>query len=157
MAPSKRALTRCLDSVKVSTYPIFSPKFLNMPLTPEEATPLSKIRTFYLPEIILAYNSVLHFAGHYLTRDHLTECMELATEVATIQELSDVFMAAGRMSEFVEQCAMSAKALLAANEQGGSKAKKKKAGVVGNSDIWQVKATTKSLSAQLLASRGGRP
>ena len=88
-----------------------------------------------------------------MTRDHLTECMDLATEVATIQELSDVFMAAGRMGEFVQQCAMSAKTLLVANETGGSKTKKKKPGMAGNSDIWQVKATSKSLQAQMTAAR----
>ncbi|KKY28669.1 putative nuclear pore complex protein nup107 [Phaeomoniella chlamydospora] len=150
MVALKRALTKALDAVKLATYPIFSPTYLSLPLTPDEARPLSMIRKFYIPEVILAYNAVLHLAGHYLTRDHLTECMDLATEVATIQELSDVLMAAGRMGEFVEQSAMSAKALLFANEQGGPKSKKKKAGVAGSSDIWQVKATTRSLQAQIV-------
>lgn len=153
MVGSKHALNEALDVVKSSTYPIFSASYLNLPLTPDEAEPLSAIRNFYLPEIILAYHAVLHLAGHYLTRDHLTECMDLATEVATLQELSDVLMAAGRMGEFVEQCAISAKALLFANEQGGSKSKKKKAGVAGNSEIWQVKSTSKTLQEQLAASK----
>ena len=149
MAPLKRALAQALDNVKISTYPFFSPTYLNQPLTPEEAGPLSALRKFYLPEIILGYNSVLHTAGHYLTRDHLTECMDLATEVATVQELTDVFTEAGRIGEFVEQCAMSAKSLLFANEQAGSKPRKKKVGVAGNTDIWQVKSTHRSLQAQM--------
>ena len=48
----------------------------------EHAADCTVIRNAYLPEIVLAYNSVLFCAGHVLSRSHLLKCMTLSTTVA---------------------------------------------------------------------------
>lgn len=105
-----------------------------------EATEAEKIRNAYLPEVILAYHSVLHCAGHYLSRENLLRSMDLATLIAA--EDSDVapcFTAAGRMKELVAALALTSKAILRANETGSVKAnKRKRAGNGANLAIWKV-------------------
>ncbi|KID99408.1 nuclear pore complex protein Nup107, partial [Metarhizium majus ARSEF 297] len=73
---------------------------------------LKRLRQAYLPETILAYVSALHFAGTGLTRDHLLECMELASVIAERNsDLADAFVSAGRMTELVEAFTACSKAL----------------------------------------------
>ena len=99
------------------------------------------IRLAYLPDVVLAYISVLHHAGHALSRESLLQCMELSSLVASKD--SDVltcFLATGRLTELVTAFAFSSKAMLRANEQKSSKAKGKKRSGMGDSlAIWQVK------------------
>ncbi len=115
-------------------FPLLESDFLSRPSDEAEAIPLANIRNHYLPECVLAYNSVLYFAGHVITRSWLVECMNLAQEVATNDTLTDAFAASSRMKELVSAFALSSQALLHANEQGSKKGKKDE-GI----EIWQVK------------------
>lgn len=130
----KKVLTTSLTEVRENMYPLLEPDFLSHPMDDSEAGFLEQIRTWYLPEIMLAYNSVLYFAGHAISRSWLVECMNLAQVVATNATLTNAFVQAGRMQELVTAFALSSQALLHANEAGGKKGKKDR-GI----DIWQVR------------------
>ncbi|KAH8156435.1 hypothetical protein CIB48_g11815 [Xylaria polymorpha] len=79
------------------------------------------LRDAYLPETIIGYVSVLHFAGTSLSRDNLLECMELASIIARKDaDVAAVLMKAGRMKEIVEGFANCSKALaISSNEKKG--------------------------------------
>lgn len=80
------------------------------------------IRKAYLPEIILAYNSVLHFAGLSLSRDNFLECMDLSTVIAAEDsDLAELFMKTGRMPELVAALAGDSAALLFSTAPGKSR------------------------------------
>ena len=130
-------LQACLNDVCTTIPPLFEPDFLNpsssissgsAATTTKQQTSnddaielqtLAKFRNHYLPECILAYHSVLYFAGHTLTRQMLVECMNLAQIVATNDNLTRAFVDSGRMQELVTSLALSSSAMLHANEQGG--------------------------------------
>ncbi|KAH7359098.1 nuclear pore protein 84/107 [Plectosphaerella cucumerina] len=104
---------------------------------------LGTIRDTYLPETILAYVSTLHFAGTSLSRDHLLECMDLASIIA--QKGSDVaacFVRENRMKDLVESFAACSKALaIATGEKKTAAAGNKKTREMGWSrDLWSVKS-----------------
>lgn len=109
----------------------------------EEAPVLADIRIAYLPEVVLAYNSVLHFAGHAISREMLLQCMELAAVVAAKgSDVAACFVSAGRMSELVDAFAITSKAILRANEQGSKANKGRKKTVHGETlDLWTVKGS----------------
>jgi hypothetical protein len=96
---------------------------------------LDDIRNHYLPECILAFDSVLYYAGHALSRKYLVECMNLAQLVASSSTLTKAFVESKRMQELVTAFAVDSKALLHANEIDGGKKAKKDSGI----DIWQIK------------------
>jgi nuclear pore complex protein Nup107 len=102
-----------------------------------EGVLLKDLRNHYIPECILAYNSALWFAGHFISRNWLVECMELAQVVAQTPMLTEAFVEGGRMKELVRAFAIDSEALLQASEQGGPKTKKMKTDK-GNSEIWKV-------------------
>ena len=137
----KKILKAALDDVLKVMYPLLEPDFLSKPSDEAEAIPLTNIRNHYLPECVLAYNSVLHFAGHIISRTWLVECMNLAQEVATNEMLTDAFVQSSRMKELIASFAMSSQALLHANEQGGRKGKRDE-----RLEIWQVKPQDVGLS-----------
>ncbi|KAH9887802.1 nuclear pore protein 84/107 [Xylariomycetidae sp. FL2044] len=100
------------------------------------------LREAYLPETILGYVSVLHFAGTTMSRDNLLECMELASIVAKKDaDVASVLMKSGRMKELVEGFAMASKALAFTAEQkrgvGGSSKKMREMG--WTRELWAVK------------------
>lgn len=130
----KKILQVALDDVRNSIYPLLEPDFLSRPSDEAEAIPLANIRNHYLPECVLAYNSVLYFAGHGISRNWLVECMNLAQVVATNDTLTNAFVASSRMRELVRAFALSSQALLHANEVGSKKGKKDEA-----IEIWQVR------------------
>ena len=127
---------KTLEETIIEFRPIFEPGFLCHPNDDAEAVVLERIRNHYLPDCILAYNSVLFFAGHAISRSWLVQCMELAQKVAQSQNLTRAFVASGRMRELVHAFAVDSQALLQANEQGHNRGKptKKEKGI----DIWQV-------------------
>jgi nuclear pore complex protein Nup107 len=111
--------------------------------TTETTEDLGTIRDTYLPETILAYVSTLHFAGTSLSRDHLLECMDLASIIA--QKGSDVaacFVRENRMKDLVESFAACSKALaIATGEKKTAAAGNKKTREMGWSrDLWSVKS-----------------
>ncbi len=101
------------------------------------------LREAYLPEIILAYDSILHFSGLALSRDNLLECMELSTIIAAEDsDLADLFVKKGRMQELVEAFADNSRALLMANSTGKGKTgtSSKKLRTLGWSrELWDIK------------------
>jgi nuclear pore complex protein Nup107 len=106
----------------------------------DEAADLVEIRNWYLPEIVLAYNTVLCAGAHMISRDHLLRSMELANDVANDQTgLAECFIEAGRMRELVLAFAQSSETMLKLNEMNQNKRERKnKAGK--NLDIWEIKA-----------------
>ena len=135
MRSMKKTLLGALDDVKKAMYPLLEAEFLSRPSDEAELIPLTNIRNHYLPECVLAYNSVLYFAGHIISRTWLVECMTLAQLVATTDTLTEAFVQSSRMKELVSAFAMSSQALLHANEKGGRKANKDE-----RLGIWQIKA-----------------
>lgn len=104
---------------------------------------LKDLRQVYLPETVLAYVSALHFAGTGLSRDNLLECMELAAVIAERNsDLSNSFVAAGRMKELVEAFAACSKALaISTGEKRAAGSSSKKLREMGWSrDLWSVKS-----------------
>ncbi|KAI0858333.1 nuclear pore protein 84/107 [Xylaria cubensis] len=100
------------------------------------------LRDAYLPETIIGYVSVLHFAGTSLSRDNLLECMELASIIARKDaDVAAVLMKAGRMKEIVEGFANCSKALaINSNEKKGIGGSSKKLREMGwTREIWSVK------------------
>jgi nuclear pore complex protein Nup107 len=106
----------------------------------DEAADLVKIRNWYLPEVVLAYNTVLCAGAHMISREHLLRSMELANDVANDKTgLAECFIEAGRMRELVLAFAQSSETMLKLNEMNqGKRERKNKAGK--NLDIWEIKA-----------------
>ena len=96
----------------------------------------------YLPEVILAYNSVLHYTGSVLDRDVSTECLELCAVIgAEISDILSCFSQSERLPELVEAFASSSKAIAKSNEVKGVKTseEKRRAGSGETLAIWHVK------------------
>lgn len=140
MRALKRELRDVLDEVREAMYPLLSPDFLCKPQDIAEADALQVIRNHYLPECVLAYNSVLYFAGHSISRSWLVECMSLAQVVATTESLTKAFVEGKRMREFVDAMAKSAQGMIGANEVGKKvkvgKGEKEREGGLG---LWTVR------------------
>ncbi|OTA81692.1 hypothetical protein M434DRAFT_401279 [Hypoxylon sp. CO27-5] len=110
----------------------------------EEDEDFTYLRDAYLPETIIGYVSVLHFAGTTLTRDNLLECMELASVIAKKDsDVAAVIMKAGRMKELVEGFANCSKALaISSNDKkgaGGISSKKMMREHGWTRELWSVK------------------
>ena len=105
----------------------------------QEATILEQIRVTYLPQVILAFNSVLNFAGHAFSRDYMAKCMELATSVATDAHLSHACVTAKRMRDLTKAFAVSAKSMLYVDKSDKKKSKSSTLPEGANLEIWQVK------------------
>ncbi|KAI2616558.1 nuclear pore protein 84/107 [Hypoxylon sp. NC1633] len=88
----------------------------------EDDEDFTYLRDAYIPEMIIGYVSVLHFAGIALTRDNLLECMELASVIAKRDgDVAAVIVKAGRMKELLEGFANASKALaITSNDKKGT-------------------------------------
>ena len=117
------ALKRARADVQEAMQPILKGILLN-PIDEEEAEDLKHIRYNYLPEIVIAYNTVLHAAGNLITRDCLLESMELANVIAKggvsgeSNGLEEAFVQSGRMRELVEAFALTSKVMLVLKAEG---------------------------------------
>ncbi|KAL9624894.1 MAG: hypothetical protein Q9160_000941 [Pyrenula sp. 1 TL-2023] len=143
----KVELSKCLEQVQTWINYCVLPDWLRLPLTPDEAPLLHTIRTYYLPEFLLAQTSILYFAGHYLSRDHLAQCMEVAITIASTEGLAETVQEANRMRELMNQLAGVSKSLLLANERGSKK--RSKEGTAVNVGIWQVKPEEVGLEKEM--------
>lgn len=126
-------------SLKSFIRPVLNNWLLPVPPGDEDFTYL---RDTYLPETIIGYVSVLHFAGTSLSRDNLLECMELASIIARKDaDVATVLMKAGRMKEIVEGFANCSKALaISSNEKKGLGGSNKKLREMGwTRELWTVK------------------
>jgi nuclear pore complex protein Nup107 len=89
-----------------------------------EEEDLAFIRNHYIPEIVVAYNTVLHAAGNLITRDYLLESMQLSVTIADgtrngeSNGLQEAFVKAGRMRELVESFALTSKVMLILKAEG---------------------------------------
>ena len=100
-----------------------------------------QIRVACLPEVLLAYNMVLNFSSHYLSRDLLLKSMDLAALVAAEDSgLAECFMAAERMPELVDSFALLSKTIIRADDRGAKAGKSKKKRNGETLDLWTVKA-----------------
>ncbi|KAL7628249.1 Nucleoporin nup84 [Parahypoxylon ruwenzoriense] len=132
-------LGREVKVVKNLMRPILSNWLLE---TIEEDEDFLYLRDAYLPETIIGYVSVLHFAGTTLTRDNLLECMELASVIAKKDaDVALVLMKSGRMKELVEGFANCSKALAVnSNDKKGPGGSSKKMREMGwTRELWSVK------------------
>ncbi|KAF2645271.1 nuclear pore complex protein-like protein Nup107 [Massarina eburnea CBS 473.64] len=97
----------------------------------------------YIPEITIAYLSVLQSGAFFIHRDTITKAMDLATVVAdgSREWLQAVFMETGRMKELVATLAKVSKAMLNLDEHGDAKKTKQKRGSKGETlRIWNLTA-----------------
>ena len=105
------------------------------------------LKCAYIPEIVLAYLSVLQTAAFFLKRDSAVSSAVKAMEIANLvadQEnewLQKVFLETGRMRELVDALAMVSKAMLRLNEFEPKKSAAKKRGSKGETlRIWDLNA-----------------
>jgi nuclear pore complex protein Nup107 len=101
------------------------------------------LKRAYVPEIIIAYLSVLQSASFFLSRESAVVAMEVATLVADEDNvwLQDLFLQTGRMRELVDTLAQVSKAMLKLNEHEGKKKEAKKRGSKGETlRIWDLNA-----------------
>jgi nuclear pore complex protein Nup107 len=129
-----------LQSAKDGEFPCSFVAFCRMLTrhTEEESSDLLDIRTMYLPEVIIAYNTVLCTAGHMISRDELLSSMDLSTVVARQDSgLTETFVRSRRVKELVKSFAETSKIMLKLNEAG--KARKEKKGGHGRTlAIWEI-------------------
>ncbi|CAJ2513460.1 Uu.00g015790.m01.CDS01 [Anthostomella pinea] len=108
----------------------------------EEDEDFVYLRDAYLPETIIGYVCVLHFAGTSLSRENLLECMELASIVAKKDaDVAPVLMKSGRMKELIQGFANCSKALaISGSDKKGSGGSSKKMRELGwTRELWSVK------------------
>ncbi|OIW34731.1 hypothetical protein CONLIGDRAFT_607586 [Coniochaeta ligniaria NRRL 30616] len=102
------------------------------------------LREAYIPEVVLAYISALHFAGTTATRDNLMECMELAAQIADKEgdAVAALFIKAERMKELLEAFASASKALAiwTGEKKASAQSNSKKTRELGWSrELWSVR------------------
>ncbi|KAL9103799.1 MAG: hypothetical protein Q9163_001208 [Psora crenata] len=87
--------------------------WLLSPKNDAEADEFKQIRLACLPEVILAYNSILNFSSYYAGREILKQSMALAALVAEEDsDLASCLMEADRMAELVDSFAVAAKSMI---------------------------------------------
>ena len=91
-----------------------------------------------MPEVVLAYAEVLNVGARYASRDYYLRSMDLAAMIAAEgSNLTECFMAAGRMTELVTTFAHASRGVISADEQGTKVAKSKKKLQGRSLDIWR--------------------
>ncbi|KAK8191411.1 107-domain-containing protein [Phyllosticta capitalensis] len=137
--PPKNKIRELLERVVEAVQPLLD-DFLTCGRSDEEELELVRISRAYLPEVILAYNSVLHSAAHMVGRDNITRCMDLATAIAAPnnEALANHFVQTGRMRELVEAFAQSSLAMIRLTEQSGKETSKKRSRDGQTMRLWEV-------------------
>lgn len=100
------------------------------------------LREAYLPQVILAYISIMRFAGGALSRKYLMECMELSALLAEEgSDLLDLFVKTGQMQDLMNKLAGASKDLLILSSTRPSTASRgKKMRMKGwTHELWSVK------------------
>jgi nuclear pore complex protein Nup107 len=112
------SLKHAYEGVETCMAPLLQGGFLSYPDeedTPSSApqVPFAAVRDLYLPEALIAYNTVLHSAGYLITRESLLKSMDLSVAIAQEENsLTGPLVRAGRMRELVKSFALSARAML---------------------------------------------
>ncbi|KAF2102931.1 hypothetical protein NA57DRAFT_31895 [Rhizodiscina lignyota] len=114
---ARNALKKAFHNVCSAVEPVFH-DFLTHSNDDEDAEWMKTIRHAYLPEVIIAYNAVLHFGGTYLGRENFTKSLDIATLITSEEnkELVEALLSTGRMEELVRSLALTSKQLLKCNE-----------------------------------------
>ncbi|KAK4972560.1 Nucleoporin nup84 [Elasticomyces elasticus] len=131
---------KAFEQVKAAMKPILR-GILENPLNDNEAAEFREIRTKYIPELLLAYNTVLCSAGHVISRDALIESMDLSTVIAAEDpsRLLQPFQESKRITELLTSFAYVSKAMLKLGEKG--KPRKEKRNAEGRTlAIWEISA-----------------
>lgn len=111
----------------------------------EEAAEFEQIRIACLPEVVLAYNTILNYGGFVISREFLLKSMDLAAMVtAEASNLASCFMSAGRMPELVNSLALSGRNMIQADEKGSRVGKSRKKLDGEALDLWNVKPPPKA-------------
>lgn len=94
-----------------------------------------------LPEVVLAYITVLDHSSRFLSRDLLLKGMDLAALVAAEDsDLAACFMASGRMPELVDSFAYLSKTMIQADSMGAKSVKGRKRKNGETLGLWSVRA-----------------
>ncbi|KAF1919735.1 107-domain-containing protein [Ampelomyces quisqualis] len=137
-----------LESIEMVFSTLISGISRSVQLGGEKETDYSwKLKCAYIPEIVLAYISVLQTSAFFMQRDSAVSSGVKAVEIANLvadQEnawLQEVFLQTGRMSELVDALAMVSKAMLKLSEHEPKKTVTKKRGSKGETlRIWDLNA-----------------
>jgi nuclear pore complex protein Nup107 len=137
-----------LESIESVFTSLISAISSNMQVHPKSETQDSwNLKRAYMPEIVLAYISVLQTAAFFLQRDSAVSSAVKAMEIANLvadeenEWLQKVFLETGRMSELVDALASVSKAMLRLNEHEPKKSVVKKRGSKGETlRIWDLNA-----------------
>jgi nuclear pore complex protein Nup107 len=112
------SLKHAYEGVETCMAPLLQGDFLSYPDEEDKPTsssqvPFAAVRDLYLPEALIAYNTVLHSAGYLITRESLLKSMDLSVAIAQEENsLTGPLVRAGRMRELVRSFALSARAML---------------------------------------------
>lgn len=107
------SLKHAYETVQTAMAPLLQDTFLIYDDDIDSDDTYSVLRDLYLPEALIAYNTVLHSAGYLITRDSLLKSMDLSVAIAKEEnQLTGPLMRAGRMRELVKSFALSSKAML---------------------------------------------
>lgn len=107
------SLKHAYEAVETSMAPLLQDSFLLYTDDDTHAIILNDLRNLYLPEALIAYNTVLHSAGYLITRDSLLKSMDLSVAVAKEEnKLTGPLVRAGRVRELMKSFALSSKAML---------------------------------------------
>lgn len=106
----------------------------------EEASQLAIIRNAYLPDIVLAYNSAIQAAAHFISRENATKSMDLAIALAADAnaELADAFVQTERMQELVRSLAATSQAMVKLNERAARGGSKKRGWLGESTRVWDL-------------------
>ncbi|KAI9891458.1 MAG: Nucleoporin nup84 [Vezdaea aestivalis] len=111
---------------------------------------LAHIRRAYLPDLMIAYISLLYWTSHRLSRSHLLTALSVIQTIGEDDkatcDLLDVFVKAKRVAELVDLGALISKAMLKAGAMSGAARKGLSWKIEDRSslDVWTVKIRTEN-------------
>ena len=106
----------------------------------DETSEIDSIRNRYLPEIILAYNSVIIFMGATVLNNILLSSMELSTIVAAPDsDILPCIVASGHLQNLVRSFAVASKTMVTASKGQKRNKSAKKSATGQTMALWQVK------------------
>jgi nuclear pore complex protein Nup107 len=132
------SLKHAYETVEATMAPLLQESFLLYAEDNHDDT-FTSLRDLYLPEAIIAYNTVLHSAGYLITRDSLLKSMDLSVAVAKeANQLTGPLVRAGRTRELVRSFALSAKAMLVLKGLGHKPWRTKRDREGKDPGIWEI-------------------
>lgn len=108
--------------------------------TENEAVEFEALRNACLPEMMLAYTSVVEVSARYVSRELLLHSMDLAAMIAGDEsDIGSCFVNTGRMAELVTAFAFASQSIIRADEAPGGKGKSKRKLDGKSLEIWTTK------------------